>query len=81
MIAILTRYLGPTDHRSSRVVVTSGNGHRLVVPWDCELDVDENHRAAAFKLCQKMGWSGDLASGGLKNGAAHCFIPGRKVNG
>jgi len=81
MIAILTRYLGPTDHRSSRVVVTSGNGHRLVVPWDDGLDADENHRAAAFKLCQKMGWAGDLASGGLKNGAAHCFIPGRKVNG
>lgn len=81
MIAILTKYLGPTDNRSSRVRVTTSNGHRLIVPWDDNLNADENHRAAAFKLCNKMGWTGDLASGGPKDGAAHCFIPGRKANG
>lgn len=75
MIAILTRYLGPTNYRGSRIVVTSGNGHRLVVSWDDALDVSENHAMAARKLCEKMGWTGELASGGLKDGAAHCFIP------
>lgn len=75
MIAILTKYLGPTNYRGSRIAVTSGNGHRLVVSWNDALDVDENHRAAAIALCRKMNWSGDLASGGLKDGAAHCFIP------
>lgn len=75
MIAILTRYLPPTNYRGSRVAVRSGNGHRMIVSWDHELDVSGNHRAAALALCRKMGWTGDLASGGTENGAAHCFIP------
>ena len=75
MIAILTKYIPPTNHRGSRISVLSGNGHRLMVPWADELDASENHAAAAYALCHKMGWTGTLAHGGLKDGAAHVFIP------
>ena len=55
--AIVTRYLGPTDHRGSRVVAsTNGKGKRVTVPWNCGLDVDDNHDAAARALIQRLGW-------------------------
>ena len=55
---IITRYLGPTNTLGSRVVAThrrdsSRSGchpWRAVVGWKCELNSDENHRAAADAL-------------------------------
>lgn len=51
---IVTKYLGPTDFRSSRVRATS-RFHTIIVPWDSELGVYENHEAAARALTYKMG--------------------------
>ncbi len=63
MLAIQTKYIGPTDYRGSRVVahVMEGNhnGHttrRLTVEWDDGLGSEENHRAAAKALIVKLGW-------------------------
>lgn len=48
---ILTRYLGPTNTRGSRVKATTGSGVSVTLDWDHELDADENHARAAVALC------------------------------
>lgn len=61
--AITTRYLGPTDSRSSRIVASAGDGRRLTVQWNSGLNSEQNHRAGALALRNKMGWDGDLVGG------------------
>lgn len=77
MVAILTRLVGPTNTRGARIIVTSGAGHRLTVPWDYSLGTTENHEAAARKLADSLSWSGDgygrLISGYLPTGYVHVF--------
>lgn len=57
--AIVTRYVGPTDHRPSRIVATHKRGpgktYRLTLCWDHSIDADGNHRAAAEALAETMG--------------------------
>jgi len=61
---ILTRYLGPTNCRGSRVVAThkrdSETTWRVVLAWDHALDGPENHRAAAEALLGKHWQDSDL---------------------
>jgi len=50
--SIKTKYLGPTNHRGSRIVVTDDNNafhnsQRITVNWNYELNVNENHAMAA----------------------------------
>lgn len=72
--AIETRYLGPTNHRSSRIVARSASGHRIICSWDDALGVDENHHAAAQALADKLGWRSRLATGALANSYVHVFV-------
>mgnify|MGYP003651204066 CR=1 FL=1 len=55
---IKTRYLGPTNHRGSRVVAThkwcDSETKRATVSWDYELDAQDNHLAAAQQLAAVM---------------------------
>lgn len=52
--AIITRYLGPTYARGSRVVAThkrdSETTWRVTLSWDSALNGPENHKAAAMAL-------------------------------
>lgn len=72
MIAIETRFIGPTNHRSARVVAScceqavdsSGNKRRkLTLPWDHALNSEDNHRAIARALIAKLGWFHDSERG------------------
>ena len=74
MVAILTKFIGPTNCRGSRVKAYTSSGHRIVVPWDHALNVEENHDAAALALCRKMGWGGKLVRGGTDVGYAYAFL-------
>jgi hypothetical protein len=74
MQAIITKYHGPGNVKGSRFIATSGSGLRVVVSYDYALDVEENHRAAAQALCDKLSWKGKFVSGGTKDGYAHVFI-------
>lgn len=65
--AISTKYLGPTDHRCSRVTAKANAG-RVSVPWDHDLDVNGNHEAACAALVAKLGWPGDWRGGGTADG-------------
>lgn len=53
MFAIVTKYLGPANHRPGRISAKCGKD-RLVVSWDHDLNVSENHDAAARALLAKM---------------------------
>lgn len=70
MMAIFTKYHGPTDKRGARVSASAENGRRVVVSWDDGLDVESNHIAAARAFAAKLGWAGRFAGGGYKYGYA-----------
>ena len=54
---IRTKYLGPTDHRGSRIsAVHKRDGEqtwRVTLDWDHRLDGLENAKAAALALCKQ----------------------------
>jgi hypothetical protein len=71
--AIVTKYLGPTNFRGSRVVAKAYAG-RVVIPWDDALGQDENHEMAARALCLKFGWFGRLVGGGLPDNRGNAYV-------
>lgn len=50
--AIETRYLGPTNTRGGRIKARAWAGS-VTVPYNHELNADQNHRAAAMALAAK----------------------------
>jgi hypothetical protein len=77
MQAIVTKFFGPTNHRGSRVKA-SCEARSITVEWDCALDSDGNHDAAAQALAESMGWVpphyGRLVGGGLPDGTGNCYV-------
>ena len=70
--AIETRYLGPTNYRGARIVAVAPAG-RLVISWDHELSVDENHAKAAQLFADRYNWGGSWVGGGTRTGQV--FVP------
>jgi hypothetical protein len=66
MKAIVTKYLGPTDRRGSRIKAEAEGGNRVTLSYDHASD--NPHRDAAVALCLKLNWHGTLAEGGLPDG-------------
>jgi hypothetical protein len=75
MKAILTRYIGATDTRGSRISASAEGGNRVVIPYpDEEHQGEAAHRVAAVALVRKMGWGPvALAAGGMPNGGGYVF--------
>jgi len=76
--AITTKFLGPTNHRGSRVLARCQAGW-LRSPWDHALDSEGNHTHAAEALARKLGWIGDdsdwrLVGGGLPDGTGNAYV-------
>ena len=60
MLAIETKYIGPTNYRGSRIkaqVLESKDTRTQTVGYDDALNSEENHRAAAQALIAKLGWT------------------------
>lgn len=61
---IVTRYLGPTDHRGSRIKATHKRDSEITwqttVSWDYSLDAEANHQTAAEQLLGKWATRDDL---------------------
>jgi hypothetical protein len=57
---IATSFLGPTDHRPPRVTARHerdrSETYSIQTEWDHSLNSEENHRRAAEKLAQKIGF-------------------------
>jgi len=69
MQTITTKYLGPTNHKGSRFKATHTGGFTSVtLPYDYELEAEENHRIAARALAAKLNWEGEYTGGHTKNG-------------
>lgn len=70
--AILTKYIGPTDFKGSRIKASCFGGS-LTVRYASELSLDQNHALAAEKLLKKMGWDFETVAGVLPSGE-YCFV-------
>ncbi len=83
MIAIKTYFMGPTNHRGSRIAAQARPAKhglpaiRVVLNWDHAKNSEENHRAAAQALATKMNWEGDWVEGGMDDGSSVwvCLAP------
>jgi hypothetical protein len=73
MQAIVTKYIGPTNHRGARVKATCQAGS-VVIPYDYALGTYENHDAAARALLEKLGWCGQWFGGGMPDGTGNCYV-------
>lgn len=68
MQAIVTKYIGPTNVRGSRVKATAQAGS-ITLHWDDSRNADQNHKAAALALASELQWDyGQWVSGGLPDG-------------
>jgi len=74
MLAITSKYHGPTNTRGSRVRATA-NGHMVTVPWAAEWDAEQNHREACKRLCDKLGWNADRFFGGVLDDGRWAWVP------
>lgn len=70
--AIVTKFVGPTNFRGSRIVVSAQAG-RMIVAWDHALNTDQNRDRAAQAFADKWGWKGRLVGGGLP-GSGNCYV-------
>jgi len=72
--AIETKYFGPTNTLGARISAKYAGGS-MVMPWDHELDISQNHAKAAQLLISKLGWGecNDYVMGSLP-GRGYCFV-------
>ncbi len=70
MIAIVTKYHGPTGSKGSRITA-SHDGKRVTVGYDHEIDTDGNHKKAAVAFAAKhfSGHTRIVATAYLKTGS------------
>lgn len=74
MKAIITKYLGPTNFRGSRIKASDGDRNQITISYDDALSSDDAHDAAALALCRKMGWTRyNLMRGGTPTGNVYTF--------
>ena len=71
--AIVTKFIGPTNFRGSRVKATAAAG-TVTVSWDHSLNPEQNHSLAAETLATKYNWQGSWYGGGLPNDSSYCFV-------
>jgi len=71
--AIITKYLGPTNVKGSRIKATAAAGS-VTIHIDHALDIEDNHFIAAEALADKFGWTGAWFMGGMPDGSGYCFV-------
>lgn len=76
---ITTKFIGATDYRSKRVKATFHmGGPSITVPWDGDLEVYDNHAAAARALAEKHNLAGEWQLGGSTD-TGYAFVRRRDV--
>ena len=75
MQAILTKYLGPTDHKGARIRARCDAGS-ITISYPHELSGYDVHAAAAMALVRKLEWQdyGSWVVGGLPDQAGFVFV-------
>lgn len=88
MQAIMTKYIGPTNHKPSRVkAYTEAFPRGVTVSWEygagnlsSSSDVEANHDRAAKAFIQKLGWHGNWVRGSTRDGYVYVCLS-REVEG
>ncbi len=77
MQAIHTTYKAPTDTRGSKIIAKC-DAKKIILSWDYDLGVEDNHRAAAEELVRRLEWNtpnyGRLISGALPNQGGYAHV-------
>lgn len=74
--AIITKYHAQTNTRGARISAQTESGVKVSIPYPHDLNHDDRHECAVRALCDKMGWTGTLVSGGLAKGNhVYVFVP------
>lgn len=71
--AIVTKYLGPTNFRGSRIKATAYAGS-ITIDYDPGLSQQANHDNAAKKLAAKFNWHGEWIAGGMPSEDGNCYV-------
>ena len=71
--AIITKYIGPTNIRGSRIKATADAGS-ITLSYDDALNSQANHNRAARALAVKFGWVGNWRCGGMPNNKGNCYV-------
>ena len=82
MIAIQTKYLGPTNTKGARIKAFTCNGHSATIDCDYALSDEKLHFEAVKALVAKNNLDWDLSEmtyGGLKEGYVFTF-PHSKIS-
>ena len=68
MIAIETRYIGPSNTKGARIAAVAEK-HRVTISYPHEAGSSEKaHAVAAKALADKLGWHDEWIGGGVKRG-------------
>lgn len=73
MQAIVTKFIGPTNFRPSRIKATAAAGS-IIISWDSSHGITSNHAAAAKALVEKLGWCGRWIGGGMPDDDGFVFV-------
>lgn len=83
-VIITTKYLGPTNHRGSRITakvrrfshVMGGRDSfdRLTLPYDCGVNSFKNHAQAAMQLAARHSLVGAWHEGESDDGCGYVFV-------
>ena len=57
MRAIITKYLGPSDTKGSRIKASVDGLPSRTISYDDALSSEQNHVAAALALVERLGWT------------------------
>lgn len=76
MIAIQTKYIGPTNTRGSRIKAWTDSGFSTTISYPHEYSYETCHFQAVKALIEKHGLDWDLSDmryGGTEKGYVFCF--------
>ncbi len=71
--AIVTKFLGPTNTRGSRIKAIASAGSKTI-EYDHALNTDGNHAAAAKALAEQFKWNGWWFGGGMPEGNGNVYV-------
>jgi hypothetical protein len=75
MKAIRTRYRGPTNTKGSKIIASDADGNRVSISYPHQLNSDDAHELAAYRLMEKMGWTNELIGGGFGPDTFFVMVP------
>lgn len=74
MYVIVTKYLGYTDTKSSRIKATTNDKQSVTIEYDQGLSQQSNHDNAAHKLALKLNRKGSYVRGAHPDGKGDVYV-------